>query len=128
MLAYERGGDALGLANCCKSHVGCSGENAIICSPYLAVKVSFRVSREETQKYVFNMFQICSLLVVNKIRGLIQIFQRASSPFHMQSAPPPPSLPGIRRGICVTIIILEVSGVHVKKVSMLFNSTVLQHG
>ena len=29
------------------SHLGCSGENAIICSPYIAVKVSFRVSREE---------------------------------------------------------------------------------
>ena len=29
------------------SHLGCSGENAIICSPYVAVKVWFRVSREE---------------------------------------------------------------------------------
>ena len=29
------------------SHIGWSGENDIICSPYVAVKVSFRVSREE---------------------------------------------------------------------------------
>ena len=29
--------------------LGCSGENAIICSPYIAVKISFMVSREEIQ-------------------------------------------------------------------------------
>ena len=29
------------------SHLGCFGENAIMCSPYVAVKVSFRVSREQ---------------------------------------------------------------------------------
>ena len=28
-------------------HLGCSGENAIICSPYVAMKVLFRVSHEE---------------------------------------------------------------------------------
>ena len=31
---------------------GCSGENAIICSPYIAVKVSFRVLREEILKKI----------------------------------------------------------------------------
>ena len=25
------------------SHLGCSGQNSIICSPYVAVKVSFRI-------------------------------------------------------------------------------------
>ena len=34
------------------SHLCCSGENAIICSPYLAVKVLFRVSCEEIYIYV----------------------------------------------------------------------------
>ena len=29
------------------SHLGCSGKIAIICNPYVAVKVSFRVSRDE---------------------------------------------------------------------------------
>lgn len=32
--------------------LGCSGENAIICSPYIAVKISFMVSREEIQKCI----------------------------------------------------------------------------
>ena len=31
-------------------HVGCSRENAIVCTPYLAMKVSYRVSREEIKK------------------------------------------------------------------------------
>ena len=38
------------------SHLGCSGENAMICSQYVAVKVSFRISREEIEKYTFHMF------------------------------------------------------------------------
>ena len=43
MLFVSLGGVNFG----CWSHLGCSGENAIICTPYVAVKVSFRVSREE---------------------------------------------------------------------------------
>ena len=38
------------------SHLGCYGENVIMCSPYVAVKVSFMVSREENKKYLYNMF------------------------------------------------------------------------
>ena len=34
------------------SHLACSEESAIICSPFVAVKVSFRVSREQIQKYI----------------------------------------------------------------------------
>ena len=30
-----------------QSHLGCSGENTIMCSPSVAVKVSIRVSRKE---------------------------------------------------------------------------------
>ena len=35
------------------SHLGYSGQNAIICSPYVAVKVSFKVAREEIKIYVY---------------------------------------------------------------------------
>ena len=38
------------------SHLGCSGQNAIICSPYVAVMVSFRVAPEEVLKYIFNNY------------------------------------------------------------------------
>lgn len=37
--------------------VQCSGENGIICSPYVAVKVLFRVSREETNCLLFAPYQ-----------------------------------------------------------------------
>ena len=33
------------------SHLGCLGKNTIICNPHVAVKVSFRVSCKEIQKY-----------------------------------------------------------------------------
>ena len=29
------------------SHLGCSGQNAIICSPYVAVSLSFRVAKKK---------------------------------------------------------------------------------
>ena len=49
-LAYERVGMPVSLRGVnfgfC-SHLGCSGKIAIICNPYVAVKVSFRVSRDE---------------------------------------------------------------------------------
>ena len=35
------------------SHLGYSGQNAIICSPYVAVKVSFKVARKEIKIYVY---------------------------------------------------------------------------
>jgi len=49
-LAYERGGMLVtslrGVNFGFWSHLGCSRQNAIICSLYVAVKVSFRVSIE----------------------------------------------------------------------------------
>ena len=40
------------------SHLGCSGENDTICSPYAAVKVSFRVRVRDAKKYK-NIHLIC---------------------------------------------------------------------
>ena len=49
MLVVSHRGEGFGFW----SQVGCSGQNAIICSPYIAVKVSFRVAGEEIQKCIF---------------------------------------------------------------------------
>ena len=38
------------------SHLGCSEESAIICSPYVAMKVSLRVARRNIKVHIFNMF------------------------------------------------------------------------
>ena len=37
------------------SHLGCSGQNAIMIL-YLAIKVSFRVARKEYKKYIYMYF------------------------------------------------------------------------
>ena len=50
------------------SRLGCSGQNAIICSLYVTVRVSFRVAKKKYKNiYLINMFLIWSLLGVKKV-------------------------------------------------------------
>ena len=53
MLVISRRGIIFGFL----SHLGCSGKKAVMCSPYAAVKVALRVSRElRNIKYISNVF------------------------------------------------------------------------